>query len=1005
LLDIYQEYSNHIEEIFKNTQDYIYLHDEKGNIINVNDVILRNFGYSKEEFLRMKVTDFLVEEGISNDISEINETTRTGIDNKPKTYKGIKKNGDFVYLEATTIPLKRNGEIYANLSIGNDVTVYKKVEQSLVLSEKKYRHLFKQSPFSISLFDQDGNLIESNGILVQKMASYVGLDFTGQNFIEIASHFQNSKQVIQIFSERFKALRQGEDLDPIEFNIITMSGEKLWLNWRSSRFEIDNQSYIQVIIQDITERKLSEKKARSSKKSFQVLFNNSTSGIAYHKVIYDQNQNPINYILTDVNPKYEEILQLKREDVINKNSNEVYQVDHAPYLDVFSGVAETGETTSFETYFSPLDKYFSISVISPKRGEFISVFDDITERKKAENKLKESEEKFRSIAEYSDAEISIIQDGIFKYINQKALDTIGYTTEEINLWKPNELFEKIVHPTQRESALRLTERIQSGDKDYQFHDEIQFLNKLGNIVWLDSYSRSITFQGRPALLNCSLDITSKKEAEDSLKESEKILKDFIYNATDSISIWDANLNLIEINDIAADPWSSPNEPERGISMLKLAPSITETDRYKKYLEVIKTGIPVAFNNVEIPPKVGERYFDIKAFKVGEGLGIIGTEITEHIRFEQELKESEEKFRTIAEQSFMGIVIIQEGKIEYMNKVLVKMSEFPIDEMLKQPTSLIAKMVHPDDLNYILQRLQSNTEGTMSELSQNSFRIITSSGEVRWLEDYTSKIIYKGKPANLISVVDVTDKKKAEQLIIEENKRLLELEDLRKDLITRVSHELKTPLTSIFGSLQILLSIFREKMNKDTLKYVNIGYSGCLRLKELIENLLDSSRLESKKLELKLQIEDLALLIRDCVNDMSYLADLRKQSIDINTPYRVNFEVDRLRFRQVITNIISNAIKNSPREGKVFINLSEEDKYIDIQVKDSGIGITEKEQGILFEKFGKIERYGMDLDVDIEGSGLGLYISKEIVELHGGQILVESEGRNKGSTFTVRLYKN
>jgi len=187
--------------------------------------------------------------------------------------------------------------------------------------------------------------------------------------------------------------------------------------------------------------------------------------------------------------------------------------------------------------------------------------------------------------------------------------------------------------------------------------------------------------------------------------------------------------------------------------------------------------------------------------------------------------------------------------------------------------------------------------------------------------------------------------------------------------------------------------------------VNIGYRGCLRLKELIENLLDTSRLESKKFELKMQKEDLGLLIDDCVNDMSYLADTRRQTIEINAPYRIDFEIDRLRFRQVMTNIISNAVKNTPREGNIIINLSEEDEYIDIQVRDNGVGITQKEQERLFDKFGKIERYGMDLDVDIEGSGLGLYISKEIVELHGGKILVESEGRNKGTTFTIRLFKS
>ncbi|MHA2182815.1 MAG: PAS domain S-box protein, partial [Promethearchaeota archaeon] len=761
---------------------------------------------------------------------------------------------------------------------------------------------------------------------------------------------------------------------------------------------------------------------------------------------------------------------------------------------------------------------------------FLGFFSDVTNRLEAEQKLKESEEKFRSIAEYSDAEISIIQDGVFKYINQKALDTVGYTSEEIDLWKPNELFEKIVHQNQRELLRRIAERIQSGDKEHKFHDEMQFRHKSGEDIWLDMYSRSITFQGRPAALNCSLNITDKKKAEEELKESEekfrsiteqsfmaiiviqdgifkyfnertadingysveeisnwqpyefskhihpddkdfvmnqvrtkqagdtgvlnqyqyriikkngdiiwienfskpinyqgkpadlamiiditekiqaeqkikeseKILKDFIHNATDSISIWDSNLNLIEINKVAADPWDSPTLPEKGISMSDLAPLITKTDRYEKYLKVIKTGEPISFDNVEIPPKEGERYFNIKAFRVGNGLGIIGNEITDHIRFEQELKESEEKFRTIAEQSFMGIAILQEGKIKYSNKALANISEYPIEEMLQWSDRLIAEMIHPEDVDYVIKRLQSNKEDTMSELSQHSFRIINKKGEIRWLEDYASKIIYEGKSANLISVIDITDKKQAEQLIVEENQRLLELEELRKDLITRVSHELKTPMTSIYGTIQILLSIFREKLDKDTLKYVNIAYRGCLRLRELIENLLDTSRLESKKFELKLQKEDLTLLIDDCVYDMSNLADIRQQIIEINTPYRIDFEIDRLRFRQVIVNIISNAIKNTPREGLIVISLNEEDEYIDIKVKDNGVGITLKEKERLFEKFGKIERFGLDLDVDIEGSGLGLYISKEIVELHGGQILVESEGRNKGSIFIIRL---
>jgi len=756
----------------------------------------------------------------------------------------------------------------------------------------------------------------------------------------------------------------------------------------------------------------------------------------------------------------------------------------------------------------------------------------IIQKFESEKLLMESEEKFRSIAEHSDAEISIVQDGVFKYINQKALDTISYTIEEIDSWKTFELFEKIIHPNQREIALSLIERTQSGEKDYLFHGEIQFLDKFGKALWLDMYTRSITFQGRPASLNCSFNITDKKRAEEELRESEekfriiteqsymgilvlqdgvikyindrgveitgysgeeisnwhpyefskvvhlddrefvvkqvrkkqegaldvvnhylyrlikkngemiwidnfsktidyqgnpadlvmivditekrkaeqiikesqKTLKDFIQNATDSISIWDSNLNLIEMNKRAPDPWNPKKRVEIGMNMLEMSPSMEETERYKKYIEVIKTGEPASFDNVRIPPNTGERYFNLKSFKVGNGLGIIGDEITERIRFEQELKESEEKFRNIAEQSFMGIIIIQEGKLKYMNKALAKMSEYQIEEMLQWSAKEMVKMIHPDDVEYIIKRLQSNSEGTMSQHSQNSFRIINRSGEIRWLEDFTSKIIYQGKEANLITVMDITDKKQAEQLIIEENERLLELIELRKDLITRVSHELKTPMTSIYGSIQILLSIYNKDFTEEVLNYVKIGHRGCLRLKQLIDNLLDASRLESKKFELSILKENLVELIVDCVDDLHYLAHNRHLLITLDLPDEIHADIDTLRFRQVITNIISNAIKNTPKEGEIRISLIEDVDKIDILIKDTGVGLTEQEQTKLFEKFGKIERYGMDLDVDIEGCGLGLYISKEIIELHKGQILVESEGRSKGSTFIIRLFK-
>ncbi|MFX1325539.1 MAG: sensor histidine kinase, partial [Promethearchaeota archaeon] len=247
-----------------------------------------------------------------------------------------------------------------------------------------------------------------------------------------------------------------------------------------------------------------------------------------------------------------------------------------------------------------------------------------------------------------------------------------------------------------------------------------------------------------------------------------------------------------------------------------------------------------------------------------------------------------------------------------------------------------------------------------------------------------------------------EKKEAERLVLEENKTLLELDKMRKDIITRVSHELKTPLTSIYGASQILLKHFNTNIENDVLQFIQIFHRGALRLKKLVENLIDASRIETGKLELNLNSHDLVKITKECIDEMSYLLETRNLSVELTHPDIIEFNVDKIRIQQVITNILSNAIKNTPKNGIIYIDLVDKQNHIDIRIRDTGIGITKKEMELLFEKFGKIERYGMDLGVDIEGSGLGLYISKEIVELHGGEILVESEGRNCGSTFTIRL---
>ena len=124
---------------------------------------------------------------------------------------------------------------------------------------------------------------------------------------------------------------------------------------------------------------------------------------------------------------------------------------------------------------------------------------------------------------------------------------------------------------------------------------------------------------------------------------------------------------------------------------------------------------------------------------------------------------------------------------------------------------------------------------------------------------------------------------------------------------------------------------------------------------MVENLIDASRIESGKLELNLQMNDLVKITVECVEEMRYVFNNRKLTVELTLPNELDFNLDKLRLQQVITNILSNAIKNTPIEGKIFVTIIDNQDSVDIKIRDTGIGITEKEKELLFEKFGKMER--------------------------------------------------
>ena len=393
---------------------------------------------------------------------------------------------------------------------------------------------------------------------------------------------------------------------------------------------------------------------------------------------------------------------------------------------------------------------------------------------------------------------------------------------------------------------------------------------------------------------------------------------------------------------------------------------------------------------------------------GEVIGILGTyeDITDRINAEIALKDSEMKYRHLFERApFMIVLSNMDGKIVDLNNQVFTYTGYKKEELLGKNMRDLSEIIPQKYFPFIIEIYRDLlTKGFLKAIE---VQIYKKDKSLMWISLQASLLEIGKKLFIELIIQDYTEKKKSENLIIEEIEKLKKLDSLKTELITRISHELKTPLVSICAATEFLLDHNRELLDDRVIDLIESIRRGGDRLKQLVYNLIDVSKIESNKLTLHIKNENLRDIVRDCFNDTKVSAFKRDINFKLNHLEDICIEVDKVRIEQVIMNLLLNAIKNTPPKGTVSVSLQKTKNHIDIIIKDTGVGLTEEEKKIIFKKFGKIERYGKGLDVDIEGSGLGLYISKKIIELHGGEIWVESEGKDKGSTFyfTLPLIKN
>lgn len=396
-------------------------------------------------------------------------------------------------------------------------------------------------------------------------------------------------------------------------------------------------------------------------------------------------------------------------------------------------------------------------------------------------------------------------------------------------------------------------------------------------------------------------------------------------------------------------------------------------------------------------------------KKDKTLNILSTELEEKNKERQDMQSLLLKnkicYDMLFENSLNAIIVHEEGKIIYANESAAKLLGY------ENPINLNNKIFY----NHYSENIRLNIKEKYLKMINNELlkieeeeNILNCNGTGIPVRNTSSFFTYKGKPSILTLLLDITSEKRME--ILEEdvakNFKLLnetrEFNNLIMNFFTNMSHELKTPVNVIYSAIQTI-NVWLDNYKLDNVVkckgYLKTMKQNCLRMIRLINNLLDITKLDSGFIKINKKNGDIVSVIEDIVQSMA--AYIKSKGIefifDTDSEEKImGFDHDMM--ERIMLNLVSNALKYSNPNGHIYVNLIDKKSSIIIKVKDEGDGIPKDKLDVIFERFGQVNS---SLSRQCEGTGIGLYLVKSFIEMHGGKISVMS-AEGKGSEFTIEL---
>ncbi|MEH1773965.1 PAS domain-containing hybrid sensor histidine kinase/response regulator [Nostoc sp.] len=673
-----------------------------------------------------------------------------------------------------------------------------------------------------------------------------------------------------------------------------------------------------------------------------------------------------------------------------------------PYIQVVNGQIENDTSTVLNI---PKDV---VEILQQLQQE-------IAERKQGEVALRESEERLRLALDVSQMGLwdwNIVTNQVIWSENYELL----FGLVPSSLTAPYETFKKCVHPEDRQSVMQAIAYALAQRTDY--NDEFRIVRSDQSVHWISAKGKFIyDAQGQAIrMLGVCMETTVCKQAEEStrelttqVQEQANILNAILTASVDHIYIFNGKGCYQYVSRDGATVLGLKPQDIVGKTLpeLDLPPDlITQVDNQRQ--AVMKTGQPLK-DECKYVTADGVHYYEYiltplrNVEQTIEGVITVCRDITEHKRAEKSLRESEARFRRLFESNLIGVAFWNvDGLIIDANDAFLQLAGYTRDEFATLGR-INWKELTPVEYKDLDDRalLEVQTTG-ISKIYEKEF--VHRNGK-RVPIVLGVALLNNSQDNCLAFVLDITDRKLAEK----ECDRLLERErtarkqaeianKIKDEFLAVLSHELRTPLNPVLGWSKMLRTRkFDEKTTNHALE--TIERNAKLQT-QLIEDLLDVSRILQGKLNLNVCRVSLVMVVEAALETVRLAAQAK--SIEIKTIFDASLAQvmgDPNRLQQVVWNLFSNAVKFTPTGGRVGIRLMEADNQVQIQVSDTGKGISPDFLPYVFDYFRQSDG---TTTRTFGGLGLGLAIVRKVVEMHGGKVQAESPGEEAGATFTVEL---